>query len=205
MEYQLRFTSCPKQLSICYKLLARIWQEEHVPIDLVMANFKMLYKRKGSPNNPAKYRCIGLLNSAYKVLSAVMLRRLMNETKWYLQDWQAGFGFRQARGCRDNVMILRTLIDKMLTEGRPLVLTFIDYSAAFDSISHKFLDVALGRAKAKTKTRAIFRSIYGNAFARTKVKGIDGQHEFSEAFPVRRGVIQGDITSPWYFILVLIK
>ena len=191
----------PSAFRLLYILLARIWKEEVMPPELGVAIFKMLYKRKGSPNNPAKYRCIGLLNSAYKVLSAVMLQRLMTETEGYLQDWQAGF--RQGRGCRDNVLIIRTLIDKMLKEGKPLVLTFIDYSAAFDSVGHKFLDKALGEAKAKPKTRAIFRSIYGSASARTKVKDTDGQHVFSETFPVRRGVVQGDITSPIYFIIAL--
>ena len=100
-------------------------------------------------------------------------------------------------------MILRTLIDKRLSEGKPLVLIFIDYSAAFDSVSHKFLDQALGEANARPKTRAIFRSIYGSAAAKTRVKSIDGEHVFSETFPVRRGVIQGDITSPLYFIIAL--
>ena len=125
----------------------------------------------------------------------------MTETEGYLQDWQAGF--RQGRGCRDNVLILRTLVEKMLREGKPLVLTFIDYSAAFDSVGHKFLDKALGEANAKPKTRAIFRSIYGSASAKTKVKDTDGQYIYSEAFPVRRGVVQGDITSPLYFIIAL--
>ena len=69
-----------------------------------VAIFKMIYKRKGSPNDPSKYRCIGLLNAAYKVLSAVMLQRLTRETDKFLKDWQAGF--RPGRGCRDNVMIL---------------------------------------------------------------------------------------------------
>ena len=84
-----------------------------------------------------------------------------------------------------------------------MILTFIDYSAAFDSVGHKFLDSALGEAKAKPKTRAIFRSIYGSASARTKVRDTDGKHVLSEAFPVRRGVVQGDITSPIYFIIAL--
>ena len=66
-------------------------------------------------------------------------------------------------------MILRTLIDKLLREGKPLVLTFIDYSSAFDTVGHKFLDATLGDAKAKPKTRAIFRAIYSSASARTKV------------------------------------
>ena len=130
-----------------------------------------------------------------------MLKRITKETEGYLQDWQAGF--RQRRGCRDNVMILKTAVDKMLRENKPMVLTFIDYSAAFDSVGHKFLDMALGEAKARQKTRAIFRSIYGSATARTKVKSIDGQVVLSEKFPVRRGVIQGDLTSPIYFIIAL--
>ena len=184
-----------------FELLSQTWREEAVPDELGVAIFKMLYKRKGSPNDPSKYRCIGLLNSAYKVLSAVMLRRLVTETEGYLQDWQAGF--RQERGCRDNVMILRTLVEQMLREGKPLVLTFIDYSAAFDSVAHKFLDKALGEAKAKPKTRAMFRAIYGSATAKTKVKDTDGRYVFSAPFPVRRGVIQGDITSPLYFIIAL--
>ena len=72
-------------------------------------------------------------------------------------------------------MILRTAVSKMLRENKSMVLTFIDYSAAFDSVGHKFLDIALGEAKAKPKTRAIFRSVYNSATARTKVKGTDGQ------------------------------
>ena len=187
--------------NLLHKLLARVWKEEQVPEDLGVAVFKMLYKRKGSPNDPSKYRCIGLLNSAYKVLSAVMLNRITRETAGYLQDWQAGF--RQNRGCRDNVMILRTAINKRLKEGKSMILTFIDYSAAFDSVGHKFLDEALGEASAKPKTRAIFRSVYGSATARTKVKGTDGEDVLSDKFPIRRGVIQGDLTSPIYFIIAL--
>ena len=156
---------------------------------------------QGSSDDPTRYRCIGLLNSAYKVLSAVMLNRITDETTGYLQDWQAGF--RQNRGCRDNVMILRTAINKRLKEGKPMILTFIDYSAAFDSVGHKFLDEALAEARAKPKTRAIFRSIYGSATARTRVKGTDGEDVLSDKFPIRRGVIQGDLTSPIYFIIAL--
>ena len=181
--------------------MTRVWIEECIPESMGTAVFTMLYKQKGSPDDPSKYRCIGLLNSAYKVLSSVMLRRINKETTGYLQDWQAGF--RQRRGCRDNVMILRTAINAALREDKPMILTFIDYSAAFDSVGHKFLDKALGEAKAKAKTRAIFRSIYNSATARTKVKGTDGEYILSDKFPVRRGVIQGDLTSPIYFIIAL--
>ena len=45
--------------------------------------------------------------------------------------------------------------------------------------------------------------IYAAATARTKVKDTDGKCVLSDAFPIDRGVVQGDITSPLYFILAL--
>ena len=79
----------------------------------------------------------------------------------------------------------------------------LDYKAAFDTVSHKYIDRALAEAGATNKTRAIFRSIYRAATARTEVEGIDGKKVLSDTFPIRRGVVQGDITSPLYFILAL--
>ena len=58
-------------------------------------------------------------------------------------------------------------------------------------------------ANATPKTRGIFRSIYSAASAVTEVEGPDGEAILSDAFPVRRGVVQGDVTSPLYFILAL--
>jgi hypothetical protein len=145
-----------KGLLIC--LLQKIWSDEEVPNEFARATFVMLFKNKGSTDDPAKYRCIGLLNHSYKVLATCLLTILEKETEKYLSDWQAGF--RKHRGCRDNVMILRTLYDEMLEQGKDLYVTFIDYSAAFDSISHKFLDRALKEAGASAKSRALFRAIY---------------------------------------------
>ena len=161
----------------------------------------MLFKQKGSADDPSKYRCIGLLNHAYKTLTHCLIERLNKETHGYLSDWQCGF--RKERGCRDNVMTLRTVYEDMIEKGEKLFVTFIDYSAAFDSVSHKFLDEALKEAGASDKSRAIFRSIYNAATASTKVEGIDGETTFSGIFKIDRGVIQGDITSPLYFILTL--
>ena len=46
---------------------------------LVRAAFILLFKNKGSVNDPSKYRCIGLLPRTYKILSLVMLERIINE------------------------------------------------------------------------------------------------------------------------------
>ena len=147
----------------------------------------MIYKNKGSSNDPKMYRCIGLLPHAYKILSLVMLERIMEECSAFLSDWQAGF--RPERGCRDNILLLRILIDQVINDDSKICITYIDYSAAFDSISHKFLDRSLANAGASRKTRAMFRAIYAAAEGTARVNGLQGNHIYSATFKVRRGVI----------------
>ena len=195
------YYNCESAARELYELLKLIWEREYVPPELVRAAFVMIFKNKGSQNDPTKYRCIGLLPHAYKILSLVMLERVMKECSDYLSDWQAGF--RPERGCRDNILLLRVLYDQIINTDSKLFVTYIDYSAAFDSVSHKFLDKSLANAGASRKTRAMFRAIYAAAEGTARVKGLQGSKVYSASFKVRRGVIQGDIISPIFFILAM--
>jgi hypothetical protein len=141
-----------------------------------------------------KYRFICLLSHASKVLQVCLLRRLVHETNWYLPSHQAGF--RANRSTADNIYILAQIMDAVLARGESMVNVFIDYTAAFDSVSHKFIDEALAEAKASDKSRSIFRAIYREATAVVRVRKNDGTDAYSGTFPVDRGVIQGAIDSP---------
>ena len=183
-----------------FDIMKRIWDEEKVPVTFAKANFKMIFKKSNS-DDPRKYRCLGMLNHCYKVLSRIILGRLTMKGEKYLQDWQAGF--RQGRGCRDNSYILRVMSERMLQLGEQIAITFIDFTVAFDSISHKFLDEALREAGALNNVRVMFRAVYVAASAHTTVPAPGGATTKSNSFVIRRGVVQGDITSPLYFILAL--
>ena len=91
----------------------------------------------------------------------------------------------------------------MMRLGKEIAITFVDYTAAFDTVSHKFLDQALEKAGAPPKVRSMFRAIYQTASTFTTTPGVGGENVNSRKFPIRRGVLQGDITSPLYFILAL--
>ena len=184
-----------------FAFLQQVWEDEKLPQNFPQAKFVMLFKNKGSHKDPSKYRCIGLLNHSYKILSIIILMRLLQSSEGFLPDWQAGF--RAGRGCRDNSFILRTLCDRVMALGESIAITFIDYTAAFDTVSHKFLDEALAEAGAPIKVRAMFRAVYSSASAFTTVPASDGRKVKSDVFGIRRGVVQGDITSPLYFILAL--
>ena len=60
-----------KHNDLCNKLLRdllkKIWRDEEVSVVFARATFIMLFKNKGSHDDPSKYRCIGLLNHSYTI------------------------------------------------------------------------------------------------------------------------------------------
>ena len=183
-----------------YRILHLIWDNEDIPAEMVKGIFIMFYKKKDR-NCFANYRAICLLCHAYKLLSAVISRRMYLDLENVLPDSQAGF--RPARGTRDNVCILKWAIKMILREGREAVVTFIDYSAAFDTESHLFLDEALRSAGVSVKIRRMIQSIYKVAHGCVRISKADGTFEYSAIFDICRGVLQGDIFSPVAFIVGL--
>ena len=93
------------------------------------------------------------------------------------------------------------LYDQIINNNKKCVVTYADYSAAFDSISHKFMDATLTKTGASRKIRSMLRAIYSVTQGRARVRGINGTYILSDPFDVNRGVVQGDIISPVLFKL----
>ena len=126
MQSQCRYS---KVACLCLtSLILKLWHSEDVPAEFARTTFVMLHK-KGSTDDPTKYRCLAImLNHTYKVLyQCFLLAKIEHETRIYLSEWQTDF--RATRGCRDNVLTLRSIYDWSLSD---LHVTFIDYSAGFE-------------------------------------------------------------------------
>ena len=80
------------------------------------------------------------------------------------------------------------------------MITFIDYSAAFDTESQLFLHEALADAGVPSKVRRIIQAIFTAATGVVRVRQPNGKMAMSEPFNIERGVLQGDIFSPVSFI-----
>ena len=57
---------------VLFEFLREVWKKEKVPPELAVGIFVMLYK-KGSSDDCANYRCICLLNHAYKILNVMLM------------------------------------------------------------------------------------------------------------------------------------
>ena len=93
----------------------------------------LLYKG-GSPKDCTNYRTIALLNHASKILLIILPNRLRQKFEDELPDEQAGF--RRGRGTADMLCCIQNVIEKTLQMSERTFIVFIDYSKAFDSVSH---------------------------------------------------------------------
>ena len=119
-------------------------------------------------------------------------------------------GFRKNRGCRDNILILAMSINHLLENAEEGikslgVITYIDYTAAFDSILHSYLLNALIDYGVPAKLCRLVKAVYQSAGVCVRIQEKGGNREYSQKIPVRRGVIQGDIPSPVIFLVALDK
>ena len=190
-----------------HSFLSNIFNSENLPSDFVMGDMMLFYKKK-CKDERSNYRALGLLNHAYKVFAMILLGRMLPYLTNQLSDMQAGF--RKGRGCRDNITILMTVIrhlldaaeDKLQTQA---VISYIDFTAAFDTISHTFLLKTLGEYGVPMKYIRLVKAIYEEASVRVRLHEPSGQKVYSRSIPIRRGVIQGDIPSPMCFLVALDK
>ena len=91
--------------------------------------------------------------------------------------------------------ILDTAIIQQMNPNKYLVM--IDFSKAFDKISHEFIMKTLEKMNFGPKFIKLIASTL-NGKNRIKIK-----NDLTEEFDIQRGVPQGDVTSPFLFIFVI--
>ena len=145
---------------------------------------------------PENSRGISILPVATKIYNRLLLNRIRNHIEPRLRYNQNGF--RPGRGTREHILALRRIIEEAINYQLPCVISFIDFSKAFDSIFRSHLPEILASYGFPITIIKAIMSLY----MKTKAKVMTPEGTTLE-FLTNLGILQGDVLAPLIFIIVL--
>ena len=157
----------------------------------------ILLHKKGDQKDISNYRPISLLNNIYKLFTKIITNRITRTLGENQPREQADF--RKGFSTVDHLHAVNQLIEKCVEYKIPLVVVFVDYNKAFDSIEISDVLEALQEQGIEPVYINIFKHIYKQA------KSFIRMHKDSKPFHLGRGVRQGDTSSPKLFTICLEK
>ena len=147
-----------------------------------------------NPQHLRNWRPISLLNVSYKIASTCICNRL----KLYLHKIVSlsQKAFLSGRNINDNLKLMYDVLLFTEKEDIPGLLLLVDFHKAFDSISWDFIDKTLEFFNFGTDIRKWVKVFYNNISSCVQING-----QYSEYFPIQRGVRQGDSLSAYLYLL----
>lgn len=180
---------------ILLRIFQKAWQEKRIVKDWEVAILIPIFK-KGDNRECRNHRGITLVSVPGKVYSRILETRLRVEVENKLEETQSGF--RPGRSVQDHIFTLRQVIEKTIEYDRDLYLCFIDLEKAFDRVPWQELWRVLKKREVSPELLKAIQSFYkvSRCYVRTG-------NNSSEEFRVTAGVRQGDILSPYLFIILM--
>lgn len=197
-----------KKFPSCHRHLARVfnsWLEQEQPIpDWFVEGRTVLLPKNGDLSDPKNFRPITCLNACYKLFTRILYLRILNTVNpVFLNVYEQRGSKKGVAGCKENLLIDRSITQDSVQYKRNLSMAWIDYRKAFDTTSHELIvrvmeclaiDDHIVRCIKQLmplwKTR--FSLSKGDARVRTGLVSF------------KRGVFQGDSLSPLLFCISLL-
>ena len=93
--------------------------------------------KKANAKEYTNYHTIALISHASKIMLKILQARLQQYVNRELPEIRAGF--RKGRGTRDQIAIIRWIMEKIREFQKNIYFCFIDYAKAFDCMDHNKL------------------------------------------------------------------
>ena len=160
-----------------------IKQNEFKPEAWKKVKIKVLHK-KGDVENVGNHRPICSLPALYKLFSAILYGRLYPRLDQEQAEDQAGF--RSSYQTTDHLATYRMIEQKCHEWGIKMCIATIDFTKAFDSITHKSIWKALNSCGINHVYISLLKKIYKDqkASVQTDIE--------SHVFETKKGTKQGD-------------
>lgn len=156
----------------------------------------MMIHKDGEKTDPANYRPIALISCAYKVLSTIMNKRLIEWTTRNKIIDPNQFGFQKGKDTTTAFITLKSIIENSQTANRDLHLVLIDIAKAYDSVEHWSLLQTLETYGMSNDDRNLIKEMISGCTTK-----IITAHGLTEEIKIDCGVRQGDVISPTLFII----
>ncbi|KAK4828141.1 hypothetical protein QYF61_023939 [Mycteria americana] len=124
-----------KPLSIIYQ---QSWLTGEVPGDWRLANVTPIYK-KGRKEDPGNYRPVSLTSVLRKLMEQIILSAITGDVEDNQGIKPSQHGFRKGRSCLTNLISFYDKVTRLVDEGKVVDVAYLNFSKAFDTVSHSIL------------------------------------------------------------------
>ena len=131
-----------------------------------------------------------------KIMAIILFDHIYEALDGRMRDRQASF--RGGRSCADHIFVLRNIIEQSVEWQRQLVVNFIDFKKAFDSLHRNSMWKILRSYGLPMKIINMIKLLYEGSKSCVRVGGTN-----TDYFDITSGVKQGDVLSPILFIVVV--
>lgn len=178
-------------------LFNQCFHEGYYPKELKIARIIPIFK-KGESYLLGNYRPIALLSVINKIFERLIYLRLLEFFNRQKFLYKRQYGFRQRSNTSNCAMDVLERIYKGLDVSEAVTALFLDLSKAFDLVDHKLLLAKLEAQGIRGMVLDFLVSYFSN---RTQYVDINGS--CSSRLSVDRGVVQGSLLGPLFFLVYI--